>query len=905
MKAKRPDTKRLLVPEVIQTSAMDCGPACLQALLAGFGIPSSYSRLREACQTSIDGTSIDVMEQVAPCLGLEVGQYLIPSDHLFLEEAGALPAIMVTVLPNGLVHFVVVWRTHGRYLQVMDPATGRYFPTRQRFLRELLIHRFIATPAFARRWLRAPAFLDSLRRRLSDLGLSQRDCTSLLDETLAGRGWLPVAALDAATRLCLRLVQTGALHSDAGVTAAAFVRRLAMETVLQGPESARTLIPDSFWSVSPLPNGEVALLGAVVLHANGRTEPEPASISSERLISPELQAVLTADNSRPLRRVFAAAWAENRGLMLALPPALLLSGVASAIEGLLLSGLVHISKAAASRTEFYRALWVVGGFLLIASLLNLSITSTLLRLGRWLDLHLRIHLLQKLPRLGNHYFHSRLKSDLAQRAFGLRDLRDLPVSASSNLRVLSELFVTVAGILWLWPATAGPVLFAMAIIVALPLFTMPIVSELDLRLQIHGGALSRFFLDALQGLIPLRAHRAEEPMRNAHEALLVKWGRELNRSNWVHLVASSLGLLSGLAFAIWMISTILHSGGSSTQVLLAVFWALKLPLLSQSLAGVVRSGPAYRNALRRVFEILDSPEETELHGGKEAQDFPGPNHADPEAPQGGVQIQLRDVNVVAAGNRILSDVNLDLRPGEHVAVVGPSGSGKTSLIGLLLGWHRAESGSVLLDSRPAHIERLRELRRVTAWVDPAVQLWNRSMEQNLRYGNGELSLEQIERAVKLADLEDVVDRLPMGLNSVLGEGGGLISGGEGQRVRLARALLREGVRLAVLDEPFRGLDHDKRVALLSVARMHWRGATMIYVSHDIDTALSFDRIVVIENGRIVEDSAPAVLLADPASRLTALKNAQDALDREIWRSPVWRPWRMDRGELRELSQTEP
>lgn len=145
----------------------------------------------------------------------------------------------------------------------------------------------------------------------------------------------------------------------------------------------------------------------------------------------------------------------------------------------------------------------------------------------------------------------------------------------------------------------------------------------------------------------------------------------------------------------------------------------------------------------------------------------------------------------------------------------------------------------------------------------------------------------------------------MGLNSVLGEGGGLISGGEGQRVRLARALLREGVRLAVLDEPFRGLDHDKRVALLSVARMHWRGATMIYVSHDIDTALSFDRIVVIENGRIVEDSAPAVLLADPASRLTALKNAQDALDREIWRSPVWRPWRMDRGELRELSQTEP
>src|ERR1700692_4480374 len=101
--------RRLLVPEVVQTSAMDCGPAALKCLLEGFGVPVSYGRLREACQTDVDGTSIDTMEEIAGQLGLEAEQVMMPVDHLFLPEARALPAIMVVRQPNGLTHFVVVW----------------------------------------------------------------------------------------------------------------------------------------------------------------------------------------------------------------------------------------------------------------------------------------------------------------------------------------------------------------------------------------------------------------------------------------------------------------------------------------------------------------------------------------------------------------------------------------------------------------------------------------------------------------------------------------------------------------------------------------------------------------------------------------------------------------------------
>ena len=107
-------TRRLVAPEVIQTSAMDCGPAALKCLLEGFGIAVSYGRLREACQTDVDGTSIDTLEEVAVQLGLEAEQVMLPVDHVLLPEAQALPAIAIVRLPSGVTHFVVAWRRHGR-----------------------------------------------------------------------------------------------------------------------------------------------------------------------------------------------------------------------------------------------------------------------------------------------------------------------------------------------------------------------------------------------------------------------------------------------------------------------------------------------------------------------------------------------------------------------------------------------------------------------------------------------------------------------------------------------------------------------------------------------------------------------------------------------------------------------
>src|SRR5215475_10992351 len=113
---------RYFAPEVVQTSMMDCGPAALQALVAGFGMSVNYGRLREACQTSVDGTSITTMDEIANFLGLDTEETMLPADHLLLPQARALPAIAVVTTPNGSNHFVLVWSTVGRWVQIMDSA---------------------------------------------------------------------------------------------------------------------------------------------------------------------------------------------------------------------------------------------------------------------------------------------------------------------------------------------------------------------------------------------------------------------------------------------------------------------------------------------------------------------------------------------------------------------------------------------------------------------------------------------------------------------------------------------------------------------------------------------------------------------------------------------------------------
>jgi ATP-binding cassette subfamily B protein len=210
----------------------------------------------------------------------------------------------------------------------------------------------------------------------------------------------------------------------------------------------------------------------------------------------------------------------------------------------------------------------------------------------------------------------------------------------------------------------------------------------------------------------------------------------------------------------------------------------------------------------------------------------------------------------------------------------------------------------LVDGETLIGKRLERLRRETAWVDPAVQLWNRTLIENLRYGAPTDHPLPLGATIDRADLHRLLEKLPDGLQTSIGEGGALLSGGEGQRVRLGRAMLKPGVRLVILDEPFRGLDRERRRDLLARARRLWREATLLCITHDVGETRDFERVLVIDRGRIVEDGPPLGLAERPNSRYRDLLEAENMVREKLWASEEWRHLELDAGTLFEQDRRD-
>lgn len=911
--------QRFLIPEVVQTSAMDCGPAALKSILEGFGIPVSYGRLREACQTDVDGTSINTIEDIALLLGLQAEQVMVPVEHLVIEEAQNLPAIVVVQLPNGLTHFLVVWNRFGDRLQVMDPATGRRWPSWEQFQQEVFIHTFPVPAADWREWAGTEGFLGPLRHRLQALEVPEGQIEDLLLGAARQPGWLYLAALDAATRMTASLVRAKGLA--AGEEAGRALGRFYEFNRLRGPlaeDGDQALaIPISYWSVLPVETSlekddpayqeQLFLRGAVLIRVLGAesvsaqrlemvAEPQEAAERAPegRSLPPDLEAALNEPSYRPEREIFAAL--KEDGL---LAPGVLVLGLLAAtsivmIEALLLQGVIRIGETFSTAGQRALAVGVLLLFVIAPLLLEFPISATILRMGRRLEARLRMAFLEKLPRLGDRYFHSRLTSDMTQRAHDLRSLRYLPSLGLNLVRTGFQLILTTIGVIWLDPISAPLAILGTLFFVGLSLLTRPLLEERDLRLRTHIGALSRFYLDGLLGLVPLKTHSAERSMRRQHESQMVEWMRSGRDFYTWATYLQSIGVLLYSTFAVLIVMNYITKGGRSNEILLLFYWTLNLPTLGQALADQVQQYPMLRNRVLRLLEPLAAPDEEEIwftHRDREAA-----ASAEALATQP-IRLDMQQVGVQIGGHRILEDINLSIQPGEHLAIVGRSGAGKSSLVGLLLGWHRPSAGRVLIDGSLLDGRLVQSLRQEIAWVDPAVQLWNRSLYDNLRYGREHSEMPAISDVIQEADLFEVLERLPEGMKTTLGEGGGLVSGGEGQRVRMARAMLRQDVRLVLLDEPFRGLDREARRRLLEKARSYWQQATLICITHDVGETLGFPRVLVMQDGRILEDDAPELLAADENSRYHALLQAEAAVRHNLWSSADWKRWHIDGGQV--------
>ncbi len=354
-------------------------------------------------------------------------------------------------------------------------------------------------------------------------------------------------------------------------------------------------------------------------------------------------------------------------------------------------------------------------------------------------------------------------------------------------------------------------------------------------------------------------HVTEEAV-NGHQVIKIFGGQPQERENFqainennrrlhlrlvaTQLVSSSLvQLAAGLAVILLLI--IAASQFMETEVTAGIFMSVLaamaacIPPLKRltKMHVVIEKGVA---AADSIFRLIDTPAEADE------------GTAEPERVSG--RIEFRSVNFTYPGGErpALEEIDLDIAAGQVTALVGRSGSGKSTLVKLLPRFYLPVSGQILVDGIDVVDFRLAALRRQIAMVSQDVVLFNDSVARNIAYGaSAQASREAIERAARAAHAMEFIERLPQGLDTPIGEDGGLLSGGQRQRIAIARALLKDAPIL-ILDEATSALDAESEQTVQAALDNLMRNRTTLVIAHRLATVQKADRVVVLDQGRVVE-----------------------------------------------------
>ncbi len=254
-------------------------------------------------------------------------------------------------------------------------------------------------------------------------------------------------------------------------------------------------------------------------------------------------------------------------------------------------------------------------------------------------------------------------------------------------------------------------------------------------------------------------------------------------------------------------------------------------------------------ASQRIFELLD--EDNEIADG--------PNPVDLGSIDGRVAFDHVTFAYDDRAVTVLEDLNLSIEPGERLAIVGPSGAGKSTLVQLVPRFFDPTSGQITIDGSDIRTVRVAELRQHIAAVPQETQLFSGTIAENLRIGNPDATDDEVLAAAHAANADEFISRFPDAYNTIVGERGVKLSGGQRQRVAIARALLKDP-KILVLDEATSSLDSESEGLVQEALETLMVGRTTLVIAHRLSTVRSADRIIVLDQGRIVEQGTHDQLL---------------------------------------------
>ncbi|WP_216843904.1 thiol reductant ABC exporter subunit CydC [Phytoactinopolyspora alkaliphila] len=428
----------------------------------------------------------------------------------------------------------------------------------------------------------------------------------------------------------------------------------------------------------------------------------------------------------------------------------------------------------------------------------------------------------------------------------------VPVATAAVVGVLTVGFGTVV-------LPAAGVVLAVGLLVAgvvVPALTLAVSRRAALRLGPARAELAARTVDVLRGNADLAVFGAGRQALADADRAAAELAAVERRAAWTTAATGALAMLvqAATTVGVTMLAAGAASDGSLAPVMVPVLTLVALisfePVLP--LVPAVRHLLESRDAVRRVLAVLDAPPPV------------AEPHAPLPAPSPAAVIEVRDLRVRYAADRdpALDGVDLRLEPGRRVAVVGASGSGKSTLLAALMRFAEPESGSILVDG--ADISRFGsdDVRALITGVTQDAHLFHTTVRENLRLASPSASDDDLRAALASAKLDSWVDSLPKGMDTVVGESGGQVSGGQGQRLALARALLADPPVL-VLDEPTEGLDPETADELVADLLASTRGRTTLLVTHRLTGLNEVDEVIVLDSGRVAQRGTHAELVAVP------------------------------------------
>ena len=516
------------------------------------------------------------------------------------------------------------------------------------------------------------------------------------------------------------------------------------------------------------------------------------------------------------------------------------------------------AAAGAGKVNFDRV-WHYARLMLLfyvsSSVLTILINFLMMNVGRNIARQMRSDVFYKLMKLPVGYFDRNAAGDIISRVS--YDIDVLSTSISTDIVQIMTSIVTVLGsllmMIYISPLLSLMVLITIPLSVLYTRYMSKKTRPLFARRSAAYGKMNGYVEEMFSGQKTILAYAQEKPILNKFEDINGEASEAFYWANHYGMtIGPTMNSINNLGLALLgMFGSVLYLKDyvSLAQISSFVLYSRKFSGPINEIANIVNEIYSALAAAERVFRLLDEVEETaDAADAAKLTDVRG-------------DVDIMNVSFGYTPEKIiLKDFNLKAEAGKLIAIVGPTGAGKTTVINLLMRFYDVNTGEIRVDNKEIRTLTRESLRRTYAMVLQDTWLFNGTIYENIAYGREGATREEVTEAAKAAKIHHYIMQLPDGYDTVISEDGGNISKGQKQMLTIARAMLYDS-RMLILDEATSNVDTDTERRIQTAMRRLMAGKTCFVIAHRLSTIRNADRILVVNDGNIVEQGTHEELMS--------------------------------------------